>query len=43
MSFDVCDHSIKIQDSIVTPTPKGGADLGVCGFIPSHPPTLPKA
>jgi hypothetical protein len=24
------------RDSIGTPTPKVGVELGVCGFIPSH-------
>jgi hypothetical protein len=40
MSFDLCNCSLKIQESIGTPIPKVGAHLGVCGFIPSHPPTL---
>jgi hypothetical protein len=30
-------HLDKIQDSIGTPTPKVGVELGVCEFIPSHP------
>jgi hypothetical protein len=36
MSFEPWKHSLKILDSIVTPTPKVGVLLGVCGFIPSH-------
>jgi hypothetical protein len=40
MSFDPCNHSLKIWKSIGTPTPKVGAHLGMWGFIPSHSPTL---
>jgi hypothetical protein len=42
MSFDLPNHSLKIQVSIRTPTPKMGVHLGMCGLIPSHFPTLPK-
>jgi hypothetical protein len=41
MSFDPCNRLLKIRESIRTPTPKAGTLLGVCGFIPSHFPTLP--
>jgi len=37
MSFDPWNCPLKIQESIRTPTP-----LGVCGFIRSHSPTLPR-
>jgi hypothetical protein len=40
MGFDPCHHSLKIQESIRTPTPKMGAHLGVGVFILSHPPTF---
>jgi len=30
MSFDPCNHPLKIQESIKTPTPKMVAHLGVC-------------
>jgi len=40
MSFDPWIYFLKIQKSIRTPTPKVGAHLGVCVFIPSHFPTL---
>ncbi len=40
MSFDPYNLSLKIWKSIGTPTPKVGTQLGMCGFIPSHPPTL---
>jgi len=43
MGFDPCNLSLKIWESIGTPTPKMGAHLGVRGFIPSHSPTLPRA
>jgi hypothetical protein len=43
MGFDPCNHSLKIQKSIGTPTPKVQVHLGVWGFIPSHFPTLPEA
>jgi hypothetical protein len=36
MSFDLSNHSLEIQDSIRTSTPKVGIHLGMCGFIPSH-------
>jgi hypothetical protein len=36
MSFDLSNHSLKIQKSIRTPTPKLGVHLGVRGLIPSH-------
>ncbi len=41
MSFEPWNFSLKIWESIGTPIPKVGAHLGVCGFIPSHSPTLP--
>ncbi len=40
MGFDSCNRSLKIWESIRTPTPKMGAHLGVWGFIPSHSLTL---
>jgi len=40
MNFDPFNCFLKIQKSIRTPTPKVGTHLGVCGFIPSHSPTL---
>jgi len=43
MSFDPSTCSLKIHKSIGVPTPKVGAHLGVCGFIPSHLPTLLEA
>jgi len=43
MGFDPCNHFLKVQESIKTPTPKVGTQLGVWGFIPSHCPTLPWA
>ncbi len=43
MGFNPCNHSLKIWESIRTPTPKVGAHLGVWRFIPSHSPTLPGA
>ncbi len=43
MGFDPCNGSLKIPESIGTPTPKVGVHLGVWGFIPSHSSTLPKA
>jgi hypothetical protein len=39
-SFDPCNRLLKIWEFIKTPTPKMGAHLGVCGFIPSHFPTF---
>jgi len=43
LSFDPFNHSMKIQESIETPTPKVEAPLEVWGFIPSHFPTFPGA
>jgi hypothetical protein len=43
MSFDLCNRSQKIRESIGTPISKVGTHLGVCGFILAHPPTLPWA
>jgi hypothetical protein len=43
MGFDPWNCSLKVRDSIWTPTPKVGTHLGVWGFIPSHSPTLPRA
>jgi hypothetical protein len=43
MGFDPCNCSLKIQESIRTPTPKVGAHLGMWGFILSHFLTLPGA
>jgi len=40
MSFEPYNRLLKVQESIGTPTPKVGAHLGVCGFIPSHSPTF---
>ncbi len=40
MSFDPCNFLLKIWESIGSPTPKVGTHLGMCGFIPSHSPTL---
>jgi hypothetical protein len=39
--FDPCNRSLKIWESIGTPTPKVGTHLGVWRSIPSHFPTLP--
>jgi len=36
MNFDPYNRPLKIRNSIGTPTPKVGADLGVWKFIPSH-------
>jgi hypothetical protein len=36
MGFDPCNCSLKIWESIMTPTPKMGVHLGVWRFIPSH-------
>jgi hypothetical protein len=41
MSFKPSNCSLKIQDFIASPIPEVGIHLGVCGFIPSHPLTLP--
>jgi hypothetical protein len=43
MNFDPCNRFLKIWKSTRTPTPKVGTHLGMCGFIPSHFPTLPGA
>jgi len=43
MGFDPCNRSLKIWESIETPTPKVGAHLGVRGFILSHFLALPRA
>ncbi len=43
MGFEPCNHFLKIQESIGTPTPKMGAHLGMWGFISSHFPILPRA
>jgi len=40
MNFDPFNHFLKIWKSIETQTPKMGAHLGVCGFIPLHLPTF---
>jgi len=40
LSFDPCNRSLKIQESIETPTPKVKAPLGAWGFILSHFPSL---
>jgi hypothetical protein len=42
MNFDPSNHFLKIQKSIMTPTLKVRAHLGVCGLIPSHFPALPR-
>jgi hypothetical protein len=36
MSFDLCNRSLKIRESIGTITPKVGVPLGMWRFIPSH-------
>jgi len=43
MGFFPYNFSLKVQESVGTPTPKMGAHLGMWGFIPSHSPTLPEA
>jgi hypothetical protein len=43
MSFDPCDRSLKIWESIKTPTPKVRVPLGMWGFIPSHSFAFPRA
>ncbi len=40
LGFDLCNRSLNIRESTGTPTPKVEAPLGVCGFIPSHFPSL---
>jgi len=42
MGFNPYNCSLKIWESIKTPTPKVGVHFGVWGFIPSHSPTLLK-
>jgi hypothetical protein len=41
MSFVPYNCPLKIRESIVSPTPKVGAHLRMCGFIPSHFPIFP--
>jgi hypothetical protein len=43
MSLDPWSRTLKIWESIGTPTPKVWAHLGVWRFIPSHSPTLSRA
>jgi hypothetical protein len=43
MGFDPYNCSLKIREFIKTPTPKVGAHLRVCRFIPSHFFTLLRA
>ncbi len=43
MGFEPCNCSLKIWESIATPTLKMGAHLGVWGFVPSRSPALPGA
>jgi hypothetical protein len=43
MGYDPWNFSMKLQESIETPTPKMGTHLGVWGFVPSHSPALPRA
>jgi hypothetical protein len=40
MDFDPYNQFLKFRKSVVTPTPKVGAHLGVWRFIPSQSPTL---
>jgi len=40
MSFNPCNCLLKIRESIEILTPKVGAHLRMCGFIPSHFPTF---
>jgi len=40
MSFNAWNCLLKIQKSTRIPTPKVGAHLEVCEFIPSHSPTF---
>ncbi len=40
LNFDLSNYFLKNKKSIEIPTPKVRAHLGVCGFIPSHYPTL---
>jgi len=41
MNFGPSNRSLKIWESIETPTPKVGVHLGMCGSIPSHSLALP--
>jgi hypothetical protein len=43
MSFDPCNCPLNIRESIGISSHKVGAHLGVCEFIPSHSPTIPRA
>jgi hypothetical protein len=43
MGFDPWNFSLKVWESIGTPTPQMGAHLGMWGFNPSHFLTLPGA
>jgi len=43
MNFDPWNRPLKVWKTIGIPTPKVGAHLGVCGFIPSHSLTLSRA
>ncbi len=43
MGFDSCNCTLKIRESIGTPTPMLGVHLGMWGFIPSHSLALPGA
>jgi hypothetical protein len=43
MSFDPCNHPLKVWESIVTPTLKVRVHLKVWGFNPSHSFALPRA
>jgi hypothetical protein len=40
MNFDSCNHPLKIQKFVGIPILKVGTHLEMCGFIPSHSPTL---
>jgi hypothetical protein len=40
MNFHPSTCSLNIRESIKTPIPKMGIHLGMCGFTPSHSPTL---
>jgi hypothetical protein len=40
MSFDPCNHPLKIRESIETPIPKMGVHFEVLGFISSHSPII---
>jgi hypothetical protein len=41
LGFDLCNHSLNIQESTKTPTPNMGVHLGVRRFFPSHSFALP--